>query len=646
MESSLRPFAGAALAAALALAAPGAARADTLVPAPGESGHDAALLAKADAHDRFIHAVFAVPLGWGLEADVSDPADRALLDTFAASGATDLFVFSGVHAYEAVDDYDEYGDLGMFGGVQAAGDAFRYGVLRDGGAPAADVDAARAELLRAMDGLHWYTAVTGTPGLVARGLRRVTSAPGEPPPPGVPPALTPLFDGAGNPLPPDKAPTWRADVSGTLPFLVWLDDTSKDQIDGYVFALGAVYDVVAGDPTIPATLVDRLAADAGAIGARLMERVEVAPGVTADLVLQDADGRVTSFHDLSAEEVTPGVVFANPTNGFNAWMALGVMRTLYQVSGDEAIGRFYYDELVGARRYLDVAEATLRFMYTGNDTNFSNVNMAFVAAYGLLRYEPEDAVGADARRVLEEQLYAPGLARDADELGQSFFDFVYAAFRDGGALGDADGLDARADALATLSEFPAAPWWNVDVQNCDAAEEAALSCIGIDGTPIALSPVPGRGGGLVAVDAVPMRIRPPDNFEWRQDPHAVNGGGGTRLNPAGDFHGAYWMGRWLAATDDGRLNVSLRARPAPPPLPASDGGAVTDGGADAGAGGSGGGRGCGCRVAGARADAPSGAAVAPFALAVLAALRVRRRHGGAPRRRGETRGARASAARY
>jgi len=619
----------AAVAAAACAAAVGGAvaRADALVPAPGEAGHDAALLARADAHDRFMHGIFAVPLGWGLEATVSDPSDRMLLDAFAASGQADFAAFSGLHPYEVLDDYGEYGDLGMFGGVPAAGDAFRYAVLRDGGAPAADVDAARAALLAALEGLHWYTAVTGVPGLTARGLRRLTSGAGEPPPPGIAPATTPLFDGAGNPLPVDKSPTWRVDASGSLGFLLWLDDTSKDQLDGYVFALGAMYDAIAGDPAIPSILVDRLADDARAIGEKLMARVEVAPGVMADLVIQDADGRVTSFHDISAEEITPGVVLPVATNGFNAWMALGIMRTLYHVTGDEAIGRFYYEELIGNRDYLDVAEATLRYMYTGNDTNYSNVNMAFVAAWGILRYESDATIAAQAQRILEEQLYAPGLSRDANDLGQSFFDFLYAGLRSGGALGDADGMDARADGNGTLAEFPAAPYWNPVVENCDAGEVAALACTGVDGTSLPLSPVPGRGGEVVALDAVPMRIRPPENFGWARDPHDVNGGGGDRLNPAGEFHAAYWMGRLLEAGTDGRANVSPRARPAPPPLPASDGGAGADAGTDGGPGGGGGGGGCGCRVApgGARADGALGWLAA---LACLAAGRA-----GATRRR-------------
>ena len=114
-----------------------------LVPGTNDPGFDSALEAKADAFDRQIHALSAVPLGWGLEAVVPDPGNRALVAQFIASGQNDFSAVTGKHPYEIVSTYAEAGDLGMFGGVEAAGDAFRYAVLRDSGAPQADVDLAR-----------------------------------------------------------------------------------------------------------------------------------------------------------------------------------------------------------------------------------------------------------------------------------------------------------------------------------------------------------------------------------------------------------------------------------------------------------------------------------------------------------------------
>lgn len=550
---------------AVLFAAP--ALAQRLVPGPGEAGHDAALAAKVDGYERQVHALLTAPLGYGLEAFVGTPSNRTLIESFIASGAPDFKAQSGKHPYEVIDDYGEEGDLGMFGGVQAAGDAFRYAVLRDGGAPAAEVVAARAALLRAMDGLHWTQQITGEPGVLARGIRRIASEPGEPRFPGQAPAVVALFDAQGKPQPANKEPTWRADRSGQLPFLAWFDDCSKDQIDGHVFAMGAVFDVTVGDATIPAEKVQRLVDDARALGARLMQRVEVAPGATADLVIMDADGRPTTFHDLSAEEFGPGAVSAQPLNGFNALMGLGIVRTLFHITGDAALGTWYYEQLAGARNYFSSVEQTASLMYTGTTTNYSNVNMAFVAAYGVLRYESDAKLARRARVILESHLYAPGKDREARGLGQSLFDFMYAGFRTDGV--SAAGATAMEEGLRTLREAKGAPTWDVAVENCDAAEIASRTCIGVDGTAIAISPTGGRGGSVVAVEPVPMRIRPTSNFWWRSDPHSVNGSGGTRLNPSGELATAYWLGRFLASGtgSDPLRNVSPHARGRPGTTP-------------------------------------------------------------------------------
>jgi hypothetical protein len=537
----------------LALLLPGIAAAESIVPGPADPGFDSALQAKADGYNVELHTFMTLPLGWGLEAFVGDAQHRALISDFFDAGATDFQAFSGKHPYEVLDDYAEEGDLGMFGGVQAAGDAFRYAVLRDSGAPKPQVDAARAALLRAMNGLHWYTQVTGVPGLTARGLRRVIPEAGDPALPGSPPMTVPLFDDAGQPQPNPKDGEWREDRSGALPFLVWHDDTSKDQLDGYVFALGIVYDVTKGDATVSPDLVATLSADALALGQQLMKNVEVAPGQSTDLVIVDPDGRPTAFHDLSAEEFSPGAVSPDALNGFNALLALSIMRTLFHITGDDTLGHYYYDELLAKRRYLNAMKNTVSLMYTGTSTNYSNVNMAFVAVYGLLRYETDPTLARHYREILESNLYRPGLSRQAAGLGESFFDFIYAGFEDGGQTAIAQGL-------ATLSQFPKAPWWDDAVTNCDAAEVASLSCTASDGSPLQLESSTGHGGDPVATEPLPMRLRPPSNFEWRDDPFNVNGGGSTVLNPGGDFHAAYWMGRFLKANGS---NVSPLARPPP-----------------------------------------------------------------------------------
>jgi hypothetical protein len=531
-----------------------------LIPGPGRSGHDAALAAKLARFERQIHGITSVPLGWGLEAYVADPAVREQIAGFVGSDAASFEDYAGQHIYAVVDQYEEFGDLGMFGGVQAAGDALRYAVLRDTGADAAEIDAARAHLFAVMDGLHWYSRVTGTPGVIARGLRRVGPQAGAPMLPGVVPETVPLFDENGEPLPVEKTPTWRADVSGELPELIWFDDTSKDQFIGYVFALGVVYDTVAHDDSIPPELVDRLVEDARALAHSLMQSRQIGDH-RLDLVLVDADGRPTSYFDVAAEVLTPDIINDYPINPFNAVMALGAMRTLYQITGDEDIGRFYYDELIDERGYLQLASESLGALYFGDATNHSNVNMAFVAVYGLLRYEPEPDIATAVRELLEGQLYGPDPDKSARGLQQSFFDFMVAGFATNGSTGI--GAVALVDGFATLIDHPDAPYWDPRVDNCDDAEIAAGACTAIDGSTIVLAEGEGWHGGVVAAEPLPMRIRPPSNFLWRSNPHDVNGGGTTRLNPGGEIHCAYWLGRSLHAGTDGMANISADARGRP-----------------------------------------------------------------------------------
>jgi hypothetical protein len=298
-----------------------------------------------------------------------------------------------------------------------------------------------------------------------------------------------------------------------------------------------------------------------------------------------------------------GAVLRQPLNGFNGLMALGAMRTLYHITGDEDVGRFYYDGLLEDRGYFDAIERNISLMYFGTGTNYSNVNMAFVASYGVLRYENDGPTALRARALLEQFLYAPGLEREARGLGQSLFDFIYAGFRASG-IGGA-GRTARDEGTQTLREFPMPPYWTDDVINCDDAELAARRCTAIDGsTELLLSTELGWNDRVVALDPLPKALRPDDNFEWRSDPHRVNGGAGSRLNPGGGFHGAYWMGRFLKASSNGFDNISPIARPRTTPRPRADAG---PGDEDAGAGDSGtesdagappgGGGGCGCVVA-------------------------------------------------
>ncbi len=527
-----------------------------LIPGPGQTGFDVTLAAQARAYDRQFHTFNAQPFGLSLDAFIPNDSDRALVAGFLAQDATEDFTaFSGGRSvHDIVATYDEHGDLGMFAGAAAAGEAFRYIALRDAGA---DVTQARAELLEAIAAFHVAATITGVPGTIARGIKRLDE-------PGPVPALEAIPGSC--PAAGKRGNRWRADASGLYPEWIWNDNNSKDQVIGYVFALGAFWDAIAEDPTIPPDVRDQVQRDARDLAHSLMQPVSLGLGQSADLVIRDWRECPTKHLDLNPRIVpidgqNPFVLSQSSANqnGWNALAALGIVRTLYHVSGDADVGRYYYTELVGVRDFPTLAvtgPARTRAMYQDSgtlDTNFSNVNMAFVAAYGVLRYETDPALRAKYEAILETELWDTGSAHDAQSIQQAFFNLLYAAFR-------ATGNDAPTTAAANsqLHEFAAPPYFDPIVENCDPGELAAGSCLAIDGTTtITLL----AANSNLSRDPLPKRLRPPSNFEWRSDPRSVNGGGGTRLDPGGDFRSAYWMGRVLLDANAGAANVSLFARP-------------------------------------------------------------------------------------
>jgi hypothetical protein len=552
---------GAVLVGGLAHAAP-------LIPGPGDPGEDAALTQLARQYDRQFHTFNADRFGLSLDSHISDADDRALVDAFLAQSAEDDFaIFSAAQGRprtsdEIVSARGEHGDLGMFGGMPAAGDAFRYMVLRDGGATADEVDQARSDLLEAIASFHVYATITGFSGGIARGIRLGDDHGG---------AIVPLP--ATCPDPWTREAEWRADQSGLWPGWRWQDESSKDQLLGYVYAIGAFWDAVAEDPSFDDQVRTTLQADALALGTALMEPVEVRPGTSVDLVMRDTNGCLTRFHDLNPREVPqangPPLVLAedsNSLNAFNALAALGIIRTLYHISGDDSLRAFYYDTLVTARDYpglLTTGLARLKNMFANlcllNEcvvTNFSNVNMAFVAIYGVLRYETDATVLATVRAAMESDLWDGGRPHMGLEIQQAFFNLIYAGLRAGGT-DDA----AKLGAIDQLGQFTDPPYWNDLVENCDAGELAAGTCLAIDGvTSITLDDVAARGDRPASEVPLPKALRPPNNYEWRSDPRSVNGGGGARLNPGGDFRGSYWLGRMLQQSVDNADNISPVAR--------------------------------------------------------------------------------------
>ena len=512
-----------------------------MIAAPGAPEHDAGLAAKAERIERQFHAFNA--FGTGMNANLSVPLEsvmaRAQIEAFLKeSSGWDFEAYAGVSVPSVIGSWAKA--AGAYAGVGAAADAFRYGTLRDQGADCELVDQARESVLADLDGLHLATAITGVPGVIARAFAR-TDLPGD-----GERETTPLFDGAGNPLPVEKNNgTWRADNSGQYPDYVWEDSCSRDMMLGWAMGYAGVWEVIRLDPSIPDELKKRLQADAAAI-ARSLRKVGAAG---YDLEILDADGRVTYFGYLN-ENAIDKLYFEGAQSGFQGIVALGIVGAFASVAEDEELDAYLHEELVAQRKLDAMARDNMFGVDAGAKSNYSNYNMAFQGGFLAHRHLCQEGPREVVRAAIHESLYArPGEVRQPIEQKQTFYDFVHASAAAGATaekpLGAVDEA-AVARGLETLGEFPDAPFWEEPVVNCDEAEIASTMCIAIDGTPLQLLGAVGHNDELVSEQLVPMRTRPRSDYFWRSNPYQVNSeADGTRLLPASDFRLVYWMGRWM-----------------------------------------------------------------------------------------------------
>ncbi len=513
----------------------------TLIPGPGSSDFDEALAARARRHDRLFHAVFAQRTG--LNADYSfngSPEQRALFESFLRDD--DGYEFEAATGVAPLELGVWHKSAGLYGGVGVAADAFRYGALRDSGAACEEQALALSQLVRGMEGMDVGARIGGVPGVNARALAR-PARPGE----GHAQPL-PLFDESGSPLPPEKNNgQWRDDQTGDYEGWFWEDSLSRDMLVGWAMAYGAVWEVVKDDPLVDENLKQRLKENARATAKALMKVGEFG----YDLEIPDADGRLT-FHAYINENSVDRLYIPGAENGFNAVMGLGIVAAYAYAAEDPEIDAYLQDQLVAARNLPAIVERDMLVVDLGVGSNFSNFNMAFTGMFLAQRYVFDERGSTTLRVAVEHELYNKREANERKpvEMGQSFFDFIYAAGKSG-ARADRAGdktldTEALARGLKTLADFPESPVWGRNVENCDEDEIAAGVCVLNDGTEVRILGEVGWNDKLVVDKIVPMAVRPISNYYWRSPPYAPNGNSGeNNLVPAVDFRVAYWMGRWI-----------------------------------------------------------------------------------------------------
>ncbi|MBN2497358.1 MAG: hypothetical protein JXR96_22395 [Deltaproteobacteria bacterium] len=577
------------------------------------TGRYPALESQMARHARQFYLFNARPFGLSLDAHYPDDQARSLVETFLAQDESDdVEAVLGQHPYSFLASYGEFGDLGFFGGVALAGLAFEYQALKREGASADRLALARQRLVRAAESWHVFYRIAGADGVVARGIRRlVPEDPGAPPLPGSAPETLPLFDEHGDPFPlPKTNGSWRADNSGgELPegTWIWEDSCSKDQMVGQVFGMVVLHDAMAGDPDIDPQHVARMREDALGVARMLMTRRDISllqdidgdplGEGEYDLIIMDADGRPTMYHDLNPKSFEKFYFPEDSAsfNRFNVIMAVGVMKGLFHITGDEEIERYVYDELMHEREYLDLlfrSEGAIDYIYMGRGTHWDDPDMTAVALWLALYTEKDPEVRAPLLRFLEQSWWAPESEPDyaASKAKQPLWHLVYLSMTE-----SAPGQSLADEAADLLEGFALGPYFNDEVTNCDAQELEARECLAIDGQTVLHLVGIGERDGEMASEALHPRIRPPSNFNARSNPFAVNGGGGRRLNPGGDLLAAWWMGRSFESAASGATRISPQARDHMPVGGWPDGGLPSDGGQDPQDPGDG----CGCGSAGA-----------------------------------------------
>jgi hypothetical protein len=207
-------------------------------------------------------------------------------------------------------------------GIYLASQALRHATTKD--------PAARAQILRALDGLELLHDVTGKRGLLSRHARRVTAGDSD-----------------------------RAVESRARPGWLYRGDVSKDQYAGAIHGLGVTLALVDD-----AEIRRRVAALAAAIADHLIE---------SDMRIVDLDGEMTTHGDLRSH------VWGLPI-GVNALISLAIARVAATATADER-HLALWDRLVEAD-YPDTAYWA-HFDVFGVEHRV-NDNMSYLAIYPLL----------------------------------------------------------------------------------------------------------------------------------------------------------------------------------------------------------------------------------------------------------------------
>lgn len=278
----------------------------------------------------------------------------------------------------------------------------------------------------------------------------------------------------------------------------WLGDVSVDQVVGVFFGYAVAFDLV-DDPV----LRQSIAVHVRQIAEHLIEN---------EMTIVDIDGRQTKHGDLTNS------LFSEPLTSL---IALNVFKTTFHITGDEFFQEFYLD-LVRDRQYHQRAvRARDPWWEVMTGVNHSDNNLAFLSYYTLIQYEEDPGLLSYYLESLER-----AWGRTQNE-GNPLFSFIYQTLQ---PVLDLEGARLT-ESMETLRLFPA-DWRDRPVVNSTRPG-------------VCIAPRPDRFGRKQSCHPVPINLRPPDAFVWKENPYLLDrNGSGDREFSGVDYLLPYWMGRY------------------------------------------------------------------------------------------------------
>jgi len=440
--------------------------------------------------------------------------------------------------YEDVVDWHPGENDGLWTGLYAASQAFRYAVTQE--------PEALDNLHVLMDGLEIGMRITGVDGVFTReyitpGITGM-NCPSDPMQYTVDPEkddnkwVKVDADGTILVYDVDEAAFVRTahQVSAEYAGYCWLDNVSQDEYAGHMLALGAVYKLVDDEG-----VRNRAAALLEDVAEHLMQN---------DMAFVDWDGRITEHGRFWLLALTD-------FPGFNAVMGLNMMLQGAIASGRADLRDYYDNCLLQKEGPNDCIDQFLTppmpyqnwlwliGLYLGPrscKSNWNNMAMAFCHMFTLIWFEHDPAMRATYQQALEDYMFHfKDNERRMAVQHNAAWSLMYASMKRVGP--DSTGQDVAAinDAVCGLRQFPESKTM-IDLEVGEELYPTDMTCESR------------FDGEYLTFDPVPVHQRCPRTFTWWANPYEHQSCTADEqyvIQPA-DYLLPYWMARYFGYIDD------------------------------------------------------------------------------------------------